>query len=109
MEHAEISKQMLELHKNALMGTMESMRWCREQAERVNDYWMDAFKVSPNVRDVIDQWRHVAKSGREDFLNMVASNYADWEAHFSRIETPPTKTEAKSKASKAKAKGSGNS
>jgi hypothetical protein len=84
MYNTEISKEMLALHKNASKNALEFMRLNRKAAEKVNDFWMNSLNISPEVCARVEQWRSVAKNGREGFKKVMQHSYDNWEAYLDR-------------------------
>jgi hypothetical protein len=84
-EHGEISKRILTLQKQAFFNTLDSIKLCREQAERVNNFWMDTLNLPPGIYNIVDQWRSEARQVGEDLKKVISTNYNNWETHFSRF------------------------
>ena len=102
MDYTQLFKNTLETQKQALHNAMELNNLCRKQAESINNYWMGALNLSPDMRGFVEKWRSVAMQGREDFKKAMDSSYDNWQTYLDRFGQNGLKPKAKADTKKAK-------
>jgi|GEM_PF-1894000 len=101
MDHKELFKNSIETQKQALLNAFEFNNLCWDQAERMNNYWMGIVKLSPEIRDLVEQWRTVARKGQKDFKEVMDNSFNNWEAHLEHYGENELKPKTKAKTKQA--------
>jgi hypothetical protein len=104
MDHKQLFNNSIEIQKKALHNALElnNLYWLYwDQAERISNYWMNSFNLSPGMHDLIEQWRSLTRKGREGSKEVMNSSYDNYKAYLEHLEKNEPKPKARAKTKQA--------
>jgi hypothetical protein len=92
MDQQRMFKQMIDFQKKTFDNSFAAMTTLQEQGEKMMNAFLDQAPWLPNDgKKVINDWLKTYKTGRENFKNMVETNFSKVDEYFEGME----KTESK--------------